>query len=344
MTKLGVRVASGSRLGGAWRRPATPTNSAQQGFACRGAKIRSFDVGFQLETALVPLDTSPARDHWKVLQLGPLQQGEVPDDILSETRVLALRLTGRSLFGRLRVITAPRESESDSDWNEGGSLSGLKLGKLAFNFRPRTHLESAADCLCQPWRAPIRRSRSWHKRSSTFLFGACSPRTRSRPYLSTPNPYLPPSRRSQTPRQSSRYDPEYASRRACAEHCLAQAEIHAINEETADDVRAWQANAQSVQDDILRSKALAAEIIKASETPAVSGSTVDEIEAKADFLIRELNYNAQVVETLKGIKSVNETLDEVEQARDERRILDALHLLESEQCVQEPGWALLTSH
>lgn len=114
-----------------------------------------------------------------------------------------------------------------------------------------------------------------------------------------------------------------------------QAEIHAINEETADDVKAWQANAQSVQDDILRSKALAAEIIKASEAPVVSGNTVDEIEAKADFLIRELNYNAQVVETLKGIKSVNGILDEVERARDERRILDALHLLESEPCDYE---------
>lgn len=129
-----------------------------------------------------------------------------------------------------------------------------------------------------------------------------------------------------------------------AEHCPAQAEIHAINEETADDVKTWQANAQSVQDDILRSKALAAEIIKASETPAVSGSAVDEIEAKADFLIRELNYNGQVVETLRGIKSVNETLDEVEQARDERRILDALHLLESERYAQGLGWALLISH
>ena len=120
-----------------------------------------------------------------------------------------------------------------------------------------------------------------------------------------------------------------------------QAEIHAINEETADDVRTWQANAQSVQDDILRSKALAAEIIKASEAPVVSGRAVDEIEAKADFLIRELNYNAQVKETLKGIRTVNQTLDEVEQARDERRILDALHLLESERCAHELSWALL---
>jgi len=68
----------------------------------------------------------------------------------------------------------------------------------------------------------------------------------------------------------------------------------------------------------------------------VSGRAVDEIEAKADFLIRELNYNAQVHEALKGIRSVNHTLDKVEQARDERRILNALHLLESELCARTP--------
>ncbi|GAB1314122.1 ribosome bioproteinsis protein ytm1 [Madurella fahalii] len=107
-----------------------------------------------------------------------------------------------------------------------------------------------------------------------------------------------------------------------------QAEIHAINEETADDVRAWQANAQSVQDDILRSKALASEIIKTSEAPVVSGKAEREAEAKADFLVRELNYNSQVQEALRRIRTVNRTLDEVEQARNERRILDALHLLE----------------
>jgi len=110
-----------------------------------------------------------------------------------------------------------------------------------------------------------------------------------------------------------------------------QAEIHTINEETADDVRSWKENAQSVQDDILRSKALANKILKNAETPAASGKTVTDIEAKAEFLVRELNYNAQVQNALRGIKGVSQTLDQVEQARDERRILDALHLLESEQ-------------
>lgn len=60
----------------------------------------------------------------------------------------------------------------------------------------------------------------------------------------------------------------------------------------------------------------------------MSGKRLHDIEAKAGFLVRELNYNQQVQLALEGIKDVNQTLDQVERARDERRILDALHLLE----------------
>lgn len=108
-------------------------------------------------------------------------------------------------------------------------------------------------------------------------------------------------------------------------------------------MRAWQANAQAVQDDILRSKALANDIIKASEAPDVSGRAIRDAEAKADFLIRELNYNSQVQEALRGIRTVYQTLDQVERARDERRVLDALHLLESEECARWTRRALLIS-
>lgn len=113
--------------------------------------------------------------------------------------------------------------------------------------------------------------------------------------------------------------------------------MHAINEETADDVRAWQANAQSVQDDIVRSKTLANQILREAETPDVSGKAEREAEAKAQFLVRELSYNQQVQNALRGIKGVNATLDQVERARDERRILDALHLLESENPAKCPA-------
>lgn len=60
----------------------------------------------------------------------------------------------------------------------------------------------------------------------------------------------------------------------------------------------------------------------------MSGKRLHDIEANADFLVRELNYNQQVRLALQGIKTVNQTLDQVERARDDRRILDALHLLE----------------
>lgn len=91
----------------------------------------------------------------------------------------------------------------------------------------------------------------------------------------------------------------------------------------------WRANAKSVQDDIVRSKALASEISKQADAPHVSGKATDDIERKTDFIIRELNYNHQVLEALRGIKEVNQTLDQAEKACIERRILDALHLLES---------------
>lgn len=74
---------------------------------------------------------------------------------------------------------------------------------------------------------------------------------------------------------------------------------------------------------------MAADIQREAEEPEVSGKTVEEAEARAAFLVRELNYNDQLVQTLRAIKAVTVVLDEVEQARAERRILDALHLLES---------------
>lgn len=60
----------------------------------------------------------------------------------------------------------------------------------------------------------------------------------------------------------------------------------------------------------------------------MSGKTIKEAQDKVEFLAKELDYNAQVQHALKAVKAVSQLLDEVEQAADERRILDALHLLE----------------
>ncbi|TLS25772.1 hypothetical protein PpBr36_07026 [Pyricularia pennisetigena] len=115
-----------------------------------------------------------------------------------------------------------------------------------------------------------------------------------------------------------------------------QQDIHQVNQETADDVNTWYNNAKVLQDDINRSKQIANDIIRQSEEPETSGKTVEEAEARAAFLIRELNYNDELIQTLRAIKAINTVLDEVEQACAERRIVDALRLLEQ-------SWAKLDS-
>ncbi|KAI1352132.1 hypothetical protein F5Y01DRAFT_100236 [Xylaria sp. FL0043] len=115
-----------------------------------------------------------------------------------------------------------------------------------------------------------------------------------------------------------------------------EAEIHTINEETASDVSQWVANAKSLEADISRTRNWANEIVRRSEAPDVSGKTIREAAEKVDFLGQESAYNKQLYNALTSIKRVSQLLDEVELARDERRILQSLHLLEE-------SWAALDS-
>ncbi|OTA99938.1 hypothetical protein M426DRAFT_268477 [Hypoxylon sp. CI-4A] len=107
-----------------------------------------------------------------------------------------------------------------------------------------------------------------------------------------------------------------------------ESDIHKINEETAPDVNQWVANAKSLEEDINKSRSWANDIVRRSQAPDVSGKAIQEAEEKVEFLRREAEYNQQVHHALKSIKHVNELLDQVEQARDERRIIDSLHMLE----------------
>ena len=108
----------------------------------------------------------------------------------------------------------------------------------------------------------------------------------------------------------------------------AQLEIHQINEDTKDDVASWVSNARSLQEDILRSKAIASDIIRQSEEPDLSGKTIEDAETKVEFMSREVQYVQQLDATLRSIRLVNDLLSQAEQARNDRRILDSLHLLE----------------
>ncbi|KAI2643176.1 hypothetical protein GGS21DRAFT_2191 [Xylaria nigripes] len=115
-----------------------------------------------------------------------------------------------------------------------------------------------------------------------------------------------------------------------------EADIHIINEQTAPDVSQWVANAKSLEDDINRTRKWANEIVRRSEAPDVSGQTIQRAEDKVDFLRQEVAFNKQLNHALVCIKQVSRLLDEAELARDERRILQSLRLLEE-------SWSALDS-
>lgn len=89
--------------------------------------------------------------------------------------------------------------------------------------------------------------------------------------------------------------------------------------------------AKALQEDIIRSKTMANEIVRQSEAPDTSGEAIVEAESKVQFLNREVQYSQQLHEVLGRIKRATQLLDQVERARDERRILDSLRLLERTQ-------------
>ncbi|ODA79154.1 hypothetical protein RJ55_04746 [Drechmeria coniospora] len=113
-----------------------------------------------------------------------------------------------------------------------------------------------------------------------------------------------------------------------------ESQLHRINEETRDDVSSWVKNAKTLQEDIIRSKTIANEIVRQSEAPDISGEAIQDAEATAEFLNREVQYTRQLSDILRRICTANQLLSKVEIARNERRILDSLRLLEQ-------SWAAL---
>jgi hypothetical protein len=69
--------------------------------------------------------------------------------------------------------------------------------------------------------------------------------------------------------------------------------------------------------------------VRQSEAPETSGEAIEDAEEKAGFLNREVQYSQQLFSVLKGIQHVGQMLNDVEKASHERRILDSLRLLES---------------
>ncbi|KAG5939667.1 hypothetical protein E4U60_000789 [Claviceps pazoutovae] len=105
-------------------------------------------------------------------------------------------------------------------------------------------------------------------------------------------------------------------------------EVHTINEETKDQVSSWAQHAKALQEDIIRSKTIANDIVRQSEAPEVSGEAIEDAEEKVQFLNREVQYSQQIQTVLAKIKGLDELLTQVETAQNDGRVLEALRLLE----------------
>ncbi|KAG5940845.1 hypothetical protein E4U59_002189 [Claviceps monticola] len=105
-------------------------------------------------------------------------------------------------------------------------------------------------------------------------------------------------------------------------------EVHTINEETKDQVSSWAQHAKALQEDIIRSKTIANDIVRQSEAPEVSGEAIEDAEEKVQFLNREVQYSQQIQTVLAKIKGLDELLIQVETAQNDGRVLEALRLLE----------------
>ncbi|RCI11782.1 hypothetical protein L249_7658 [Ophiocordyceps polyrhachis-furcata BCC 54312] len=107
-----------------------------------------------------------------------------------------------------------------------------------------------------------------------------------------------------------------------------ESEIRTINRETQDDVSSWIRNTKKLQDDIIKSKSIANDILWQAEAPQASGEAVQDAEAKADFLCREVQYIQQLRGVLASLCRISRLLSDVERVKDEECALESLRLLE----------------
>ncbi|KAF4589623.1 is centromere binding protein at prophase [Ophiocordyceps camponoti-floridani] len=107
-----------------------------------------------------------------------------------------------------------------------------------------------------------------------------------------------------------------------------EADIQTINQETLGNVSSWVSNTKKLQDDMIRSKSMANDILWQAEAPQASGQAVQDAEAKADFLCREVQYAQQLHEVLASLCRISRLLSDVERANEEGRALESLRLLE----------------
>ncbi|KAF4626360.1 hypothetical protein G7Y89_g11800 [Cudoniella acicularis] len=105
-------------------------------------------------------------------------------------------------------------------------------------------------------------------------------------------------------------------------------EIKEISRDSAPDVDAWISHAQTIQDDIEKSRRLASGIVRQAEADELRLESLEEQETYVAFLSKEMAFNEHLGEALRSIQEVNIKLDKAEELAVEKKITEAMALLE----------------
>lgn len=107
-----------------------------------------------------------------------------------------------------------------------------------------------------------------------------------------------------------------------------QVEIRQISHDSGPEVDDWIAHAKSIQDDIKKSRNLANEIVRRAEADEERLEGLQEKEVYADFLNKEVLFNACLLKALKSIQDVHTRLIGAEELVAQRKLHEALLTLE----------------
>lgn len=108
---------------------------------------------------------------------------------------------------------------------------------------------------------------------------------------------------------------------------LNQTEIRQISKESAPDVDDWIRNAKAIHDDIEKSRKLASSIVRQAEADEDRLEGLQQQDNYMEFLSKEVQYNTQLLSSLRAIQGANELLRKLELQAAEHNLVDALHTL-----------------
>lgn len=117
-----------------------------------------------------------------------------------------------------------------------------------------------------------------------------------------------------------------------------QTEIREISQRSAPDVDSWIATAKSLQDDIEISRRLAGDIVQQATAEETREETIRDKGIHQEFLTKETAFTDTLLEALRLLQTVNNCLDKAERLIEERRILDAIKMLDGKNTPAELCW------